>query len=160
MRAQRVATPYCSSLLSIPTATVTWTRTSTPACVTITQTSSGVAIITNFASETSYGITTVYPVVPVSVTSTCEVGATYIPASSADPAPPGRMAKRAPPPPPPSAGPTPIARPTCLSKFAGPALTPACSCLAIPTPTKYAFTTTTLPAKTVSTLPSALLEPN
>lgn len=187
---QRVATPFCSSLLSIPTITRTMTQTSTPPCVTVTQSTSSVQTITTVSSATVYGTTTVYPVVAVSTTSTCEVGATYIPTSSANPTrkfrrdppppgsppppppsgpassppPPGSPGSPPPPPaggpgspppatgapPPPPTGPTPIARPTCLSKFVGSAISSACSCLSIPTPTKVSVTTTTLPAKTVS----------
>lgn len=152
MRQQHVATPFCSSLLSIPTVTSTYTQTSTPACVTVTQSTSSVQTVTAVTSSVVYGTTTVYPVVAVSTTSTCEIGATYVPTS------PARMAKRAPPPPgspppppppPLPAGPTPIARPTCLSKFGGSAITSACSCLNIPTPTKAVIATVTLPAKTV-----------
>jgi hypothetical protein len=140
MRQQHVATPFCSSLLSIPTVTSTYTQTSTPACVTVTQSTSSVQTVTAVTSFVVYGTTTVYPVVAVSTTSTCEISATYVPTT------PARMAKRAPPPP---AGPTPIARPTCLSKFGGSAITSACSCLNIPTPTKAVIATVTLPAKTV-----------
>jgi hypothetical protein len=153
MRQQHVATPFCSSLLSIPTVTSTYTQTSTPACVTVTQYTSSVQTVTAVTSSAVYGTTTVYPVVAVSTTSTCEISATYVPASS--PTTPARMAKRVPPPPPqgppppPPAGPTPIARPTCLSKFGGSAITSACSCLNIPTPTKAVIATVTLPAKTV-----------
>lgn len=155
MRQQHVATPFCSSLLSIPTVTSTYTQTSTPACVTVTQSTSSVQTVTAVTSSVVYGTTTVYPVVAVSTTSTCEISATYVPTT------PARMAKRAPPPPgppppppqgrppPPPAGPTPIARPTCLSKFGGSAITSACSCLNIPTPTKAVIATVTLPAKTV-----------
>lgn len=155
MRQQHVATPFCSSLLSIPKVTSTYTQTSTPACVTVTESTSSVQTMTAITSSVVYGITTVYPVVAVSTTSTCEIGATYVPTT------PARMAKRAPPPPgsppppprgpppPPPAGPTPIARPTCLSKFGGSAITSACSCLNIPTPTKAVIATVTLPAKTV-----------
>jgi hypothetical protein len=161
MRQQHVATPFCSSLLSIPTVTSTYTQTSTPACVTVTQPSSNAQTVTAVASSVVYGTTTVYPVVAVSTTSTCEISATYVPTSS--PTSPTRLAKRAPPPPggppppqppqgsppPPPAGPTPIARPTCLSKFDGSAITSACSCLNIPTPTKAVVATVTLAAKTV-----------
>lgn len=149
MRQQHVATPFCSSLLSIPTVTSTYTQTSTPACVTVTQSTSSVQTVTAVTSSVVYGTTTVYPVVAVSTTSTCEISATYVPTT------PARMAKRAPPPPPqghpppPPAGPTPVARPTCLSKFGGSAITSACSCLNIPTPTKAVIATVTLPAKTV-----------
>jgi len=161
MRQQHVATPFCSSLLSIPTVTTTYTQTSTPACVTVTQSSSNVQTVTAVASSVVYGTTTVYPVVAVSTTSTCDISATYLPTTS--PTTPARLAKRAPPPagspppppppqgapPPPPAGPTPIARPTCLSKFGGSAITSACSCLNIPTPTKAIVATVTLPVKTV-----------
>jgi len=154
MRQQHVATPFCSSLLSIPTVTSTYTQTSTPACVTVTQSTSNAQTVTAVASSVVYGTTTVYPVVAVSTTSTCEISATYVPTTS--PTTPARLAKRAPPPPPrgpppppPPAGPTPIARPTCLSKFGGSAITSACSCLNIPTPTKAIVATVTLPAKTV-----------
>ena len=167
MRQQHIATPFCSSVLGIPTVTTTYTQTSTPACVTVTQSTSSVQTVTAVTSSVVYGTTTVYPVVAVSTTSTCEISATYIPAGST---PPARMAKRAPPPPgspppppppgspppppqgappPPPAGPTPIARPTCLSKYGGAAITSACSCLNIPTPTKAVIATVTLPAKTV-----------
>jgi len=157
MRQQHVATPFCSSVLGIPTVTTTYTQTSTPPCVTVTQSTSSVQTVTAVTSSVVYGTTTVYPVVAVSTTSTCEISATYVPAST----PPARMAKRAPPPPgspppppqgpppPPPAGPTPIARPTCLSKYGGAAITSACSCLNIPTPTKAVIATVTLPAKTV-----------
>ena len=97
MRQQHVATPFCSSLLSIPTVTSTYTQTSTPACVTVTQSTSSVQTVTAVTSFVVYGTTTVYPVVAVSTTSTCEISATYVPASS--PTTPARMAKRAPPPP-------------------------------------------------------------
>lgn len=151
MRQQHVATPFCSSLLSIPTVTSTYTQTSTPAYVTVTQSYSSVQTVTAVVSSVVYGTTTVYPVVAVSTTSTCEIGATYIPTSS--PTTPARMIKRALPPPgsppPPPAGTTPIARPTCLSKFGGSAITSACLCLNIPTPTKAVIATVTLPAKTV-----------
>jgi hypothetical protein len=155
MRQQHVATPFCSSLLSIPTVTTTYTQTSTPACVTVIQSSSNVQTVTSVTSSVVYGTTTVYPVVAVSTTSTCEISATYVPTTS--PTNPARLAKRAPPPPPspqgpappPPAGPTPIARPTCLSKFGGSAITSACSCLYIPTPTKAIVATVTLPVKTV-----------
>ncbi|GAB7336107.1 hypothetical protein MBLNU13_g08905t1 [Cladosporium sp. NU13] len=154
MRQQHVATPFCSSLLSIPTVTSTYTQTSTPAYVTVTQSYSSVQTVTAVVSSVVYGTTTIYPVVTVSTTSTCEIGATYIPTSS--PTTPARMIKRALPPPgspPPSpAGTTPIARPTCLSKFGGSAITSACLCLNIPTPTKAVIATVTLPAKTITTV--------
>ena len=178
MRQQHVATPFCSSVLGIPTVTTTYTQTSTPACVTVTQSTSSVQTVTAVTSSVVYGTTTVYPVVAVSTTSTCEISATYIPAGS----PPARMAKRAPPPPPPGSppspppgspppppqgppppppsGPTPIARPTCLSKYGGAAITSACSCLNIPTPTKAVIATVTLPAKTVCYTISQIQGPN
>lgn len=151
MRQQHVATPFCSSMLKIPTITQTSTQTSTPPCVTVTQSSSSVATVTAISSEVVYGTTTVYPVVAVSTTSTCEIGATYLPTitSPAEP-PPARMVKRGAAPPPPPAGPTPIARPKCLSNFVGSAITSACSCLGIPTSTRVTVSTTTLPARTVS----------
>lgn len=152
MRAQDVATPFCSSVLSIEPTTKTLTCTSTPPATTITTTVGSTDIVTTVSTSTVYGTTTVYPVVAVSVTSTCALGATAIPDTP--------KAKRGwtfgggPPPPPvvnPPKGysPVPIGTPTCLKGFVGPSLTSACSCLNIPTPTSVTITTTTLAQQTV-----------
>lgn len=163
MKQQRVVTPYCSSLLKIPTVTSTSTQYSTPPCATVTQYTSSVSTVTEISSNVIYGTTTVYPVVAVSVTSTCALGATHVPTTTS---PPSRMMARAaaPPPPPPPSGPAqpnpppppppakqyPLARPDCLSKYNDLPISSACSCLNIPTPTKVSVATVTLPASTVS----------
>ena len=139
MHAQDVATPFCSSLLSIPTVTRTSTVTSTPQCQTITSSVSSTATVTTVSTSVVYGITTVYPGVTVSTTSTCSLGATVIPTTAAS----AYKVKR---------GWTaiPIGTPKCLTPYAGPSVSSACSCLSISTPTKVTVSTSVLPTSTVS----------
>ena len=151
MHGQAVATPFCSSVLSIPTITTSVWKTNIPPCTTITTSVPTTDTATSISTSVVYAITTVYPVQAVSVTSTCALGATVIPNA------PTKKAKRGGPPPPgPSPcttvknyTPPPIGTPTCLTKFVGPSLTSACSCLSIPTPTTTSVLTTTWAQQTV-----------
>ncbi|KAK4556934.1 hypothetical protein LTR86_005915 [Recurvomyces mirabilis] len=152
MHAQRVATPFCSTVLQIPTITQTSTCTSTPKLVTVKKTVDVTDTVTAFTTTTFYGTTTVYPVVAISTTSTCALGATIVPttttAATTTAAAPTKKAKRA------AQGwpqtTTAIGTPTCLGNYKGSALTSACSCLNIPTPTSVVITTTTLPTSTIT----------
>lgn len=151
MHAQNVATPFCSSVLSIPTITTSVTKTVIPSCTTVTTSVQSTGTTTSISTSVVYGTTTVYPVQAVSVTSTCALGATVIP----DPPPPGKAKRAFGPQPSPCTTvknytPPPIGTPTCLTKFMGPSLTSACACLSIPTPTTTSVLTTTLPQQTVS----------
>jgi hypothetical protein len=143
MHAQKVATPFCSSVLNIPTVTQTKTVTSSPGCQTTTTSVGSTATVTSFATSVIYGTTTVYPVVAVSTTSTCALGATVVPQSSGVTAKVKRGGNGWP------ATTTAIGVPTCLSNYQGGALTSACSCLSIPTPTSVSIATVTLPVSTV-----------
>ena len=62
MHAQNVATPFCSSLLSIPTITTSVTKTSTPPCTTITTSVATTGTTTSISTSVVYGTTTVDPV--------------------------------------------------------------------------------------------------
>jgi hypothetical protein len=55
MNAQKVATPFCSSLLNIPTITQTSTVTSTPSCVTVTTSVPTTDTITTVSTSVVYG---------------------------------------------------------------------------------------------------------
>lgn len=155
MHAQNVATPFCSSLLKIPTITATSVVTSTPPIFTVTTSKSqklckekknrltscaflgvsSTATVTTISTSVVYAVTTVYPVVAISTTSTCALGATVV-------------QKR-------NVWPTPIGTPTCLTQWTGASLTSACSCLSIPTPTSVVVSTKTLPTSTVRQSESA-----
>lgn len=146
---QAVCTPFCSSYLHISTVTSTQTSTSTPSPVTTTTTVSSTDTVTTTTFSTSSGVTTVYPVVAVSTTSTCALGATVVQSSSSN----VNVKRETPcttsaPPPPPSS--IPIGTPLALTGFVQTDVSSACSCLNIPTPTKIVTTTTTLTTNTVS----------
>ncbi|QIW95003.1 hypothetical protein AMS68_000521 [Peltaster fructicola] len=150
MHEQAVATPFCSSYLHISETTKTVTETTTPCPVTTTTTVSSTDTVTTTSTAVVSSTTTVYPVVAVSVTSTCALGATVIQGSSAY-----GNAKRVaqtttkcttttiPSPPP-------IGTPICLTQFVQTDLSSACSCLNIPTPTKISTTTSTAPTGTIT----------
>ncbi|EMC98862.1 hypothetical protein BAUCODRAFT_129148 [Baudoinia panamericana UAMH 10762] len=151
MHQQSVATPFCSSLLSIPTITSTATVTSSPACKTITSSVPSTATITAISTVLVSTVTTVYPVVAISTTSTCALGATVIASSNLTSA--ATIAKRDTKPCTTTTKPqttTALGTPTCLTKWQGAALSSACGCLDIPTPTSLSIVTTTLPVKTIT----------
>ena len=144
MREQNVATPFCSSVLNIPTMTKILTQTSTPPCSTSTVITGSVATVTSTSTSIIYGTTTVYPVVAQSTTSTCALGQTYIPTTTGTVTATAQKEKRNWP-----QTTTAIGRPNCLSQFIGSKITSACSCLDIPTPTSVSVTTTILPVAVV-----------
>ncbi|TKA73211.1 hypothetical protein B0A55_07776 [Friedmanniomyces simplex] len=141
MNAQKVATPFCSSLLVISTVTQTKTATSKPACQTITSSVDSTATVTTVSTSVVYGVTTVYPVVAISTTSTCALGTTVVPAAGTGKVKRGNDWPQTS---------TAIGTPKCLTASQGGALTSACSCLSIPTPTSVSITTTTLPVNTIT----------
>nr|OQO24762.1 hypothetical protein B0A51_07787 [Rachicladosporium sp. CCFEE 5018]OQO25105.1 hypothetical protein B0A51_07427 [Rachicladosporium sp. CCFEE 5018] len=149
LRQQNVATPFCSSLLHIPTVTKTLTQTSTPPCSTVTSNVQSTDTVTAFATSYYSTVTTVYPVVAVSTTSTCALGATSIASADTTPTPTAKVKRTIPTT---SCKPTTtaIGTPTCLKNFIGSKITSACSCLNIPTPTSVSVSTTTLTASTIT----------
>jgi hypothetical protein len=124
------------------------TKTSTPSCTTVTTSVQSTGTTTSISTSVVYSVTTVYPIQAISTTSTCALGATIIPNAAT------KKAKRGIPQPSPCTTvkdytPPPIGTPTCLTKFVGPSLTSACSCLSISTPTTTSIIATTLAQQTV-----------
>lgn len=161
MQWNRVATPYCSTILNIPTVTETKTVTSSPCPTTITSSVATTDTVTAISVSVVLTVTTVYPVVAVTTISTCALGATQVPAASvsASTVPkvkrqwgwdggfaggmggwyqPKKIVK------------PPVGIPNCLDQWETPSHTPACSCLNLATPTVLDLVTVTLPVNTVS----------
>ncbi|OJD33787.1 gleya adhesin domain protein [Diplodia corticola] len=156
LKQQSTATSYCSSYLSIPTKTFSTTSTVTPTSVHVTTTATITGdpyITTETATETTSTDLHVPSTVVETDTTTVTVTSSTVTLSCLSSAytatPSAQNAKRGN-----------VQKPTCLpSTWASPAISSACSCLSIPTPSITSTITTTLAPGTVTDTATQTLTP-